>query len=581
MDGTIRIKDLHFLYPGAKKETLRGTNLAVDQGEFTALIGNNGCGKTSLCKTMNGLIPHFHHGKLAGEVTVCGLETTSSSAGTLAFHVGYVYQDFENQLLRPKVFDDISFAPLNFGLEDYQERAVMALELLELEDISDRYIWELSGGQKHMVALAGVLALDPSVIIVDEPIAQLDPENARHLYDRLHTLNKDQGKTIIVIEHQTDFVGKYCESVILMAEGKVLWKLPTAEALCRTEELKKHDIYPPQVTQVAVELKLSLGIPSASLYPVTIKEAEKLFGEKTHTAEVEGNRSLYAANSPPESAEFSDEVILSFEKVTHKFPMLDHSFKTVLDNITINFRKGEKVALVGSNGAGKSTMMKLIAGIIRPTEGTVIINGRNTAKSLPEELADTVSWVLQNPQEMFIEDSVKGDVAYYPKAVGLDNAEEMTELVLEQFHLGPLTERDARLLSGGQQRRASLAIGAVARPKVLLLDEPTSSLDIANRKDVLGMLGFMDAWIHTTIIATHDMELVVEWANRVIVLEEGRVIADNTPQRIFDDEDLAHRARLCPPQVIELSHIIKLRPVALTVKDFCTLYSERSYARVD
>lgn len=590
MSGTVRIRDLHFLYPGAAEESLRGADLSVEAGEFVAIIGNNGSGKTSLCKSLNGLIPHFHRGDMAGSVEVCGIDTRSASVGALAFHVGYVYQDFENQLLRPKVRDDVAFGPLNFGLDDYQERAARALELMELEPIADRFIWELSGGQKHLAALAGVLALDPEIIVVDEPIAQLDPVNAKRVYDRLRLLNREYGKTIIVIEHHTEFVGEFCGTVALMGEGVVDWKLPTAEALSRTDELREHDIFPPQVTQVASRIGVD-GSP----YPVTIAEAVSTLPRPPSRAlppaapgQVQG---VTAASNPAEDADSDTRLrpptpgssrlpVIRFRGVTHHYPMLDRSQHRVIDGVSLELNEGERVALVGSNGAGKSTIMRLIAGIIRPGEGTVEVGGLLTSERLAEELASTISSVFQNPQEMFIEDSVKGDVSYYPRAIGLADADEMVRFVLQRFRLDLLAERDARLLSGGQQRRVSLGIGAVARPAVLMLDEPTSSLDVANRRDVLAMLDDLSDWVKTTLIATHDMELVAEWASRVIVLEAGRVVADASPREVFTDLALVERAQLRLPQVTSLSHAMSLAPVALTVREFCERYQRVEDERV-
>lgn len=579
MDGTIRIRDLRFLYPGAQEESLRGADLSVETGEFVAVIGNNGSGKTTLCKSLNGLIPHFHRGDMGGSVEVCGLATLEQSVGALAFHVGYVYQDFENQLLRPKVADDVGFAPLNFGLSDYEERSARALELMELEPLAERYIWELSGGQKHLVALAGVLALDPSIIVVDEPIAQLDPENARRVYDRLRVLNREHGKTILVIEHHTEFVGEYCSSVVLMSAGTVAWKLPVHDALSRTDELARHDIFPPQVTQIAASIDAD-NRP----YPVTLAEATDVLaplvrragvGAHDHDPEAPvGITSSDAGRSP------AARPVVSFRGVTHRYAMLERTERTVLDNLTLDLHEGERIALVGSNGAGKSTIMKLIAGIIRPSEGSVTVGSLETSSTLAEELASTVSFVFQNPQEMFIEDSVRGDIAYYPKAVGLSDAGEMIDFVLSRFRLAELAERDARLLSGGQQRRVSLAIGAVSRPAVLLLDEPTSSLDVANRRDVLAMLPDLSEWVKTTVIATHDMELVAEWASRVIVLEEGRLVDDADPRSVFGDRRLVTRAQLRLPQVTSLSHALSVTPVALTVREFCNRFVEQADERV-
>ena len=553
MDGSIRLNDIHFTYPGATEESLRGADLTIEPREFVAIIGNNGSGKTSLCKVLNGLIPHFHRGDFSGEAEVAGQSVVQSGVAQLAFHVGYVYQDFENQLLRPKVADDVGFAPLNFGLDDYQERAERALQAMQLQEIRDRFVWELSGGQKHLAALGGVLALDPSIVVVDEPVAQLDPENAGLVYDRLAELNRKQGKTVLVIEHHTEFVAEYCDWVVLLDRGRVQWKLPVAEALNRTEDLVAHDIFAPQVTQVAGEC----GIPSP--LPTTLADA---------TARLRTAVPSLGPAAESEASTTNDGALITLDGLTHYYPMLDRSHREVLSDLSLVIRAGENVALVGSNGAGKSTVLRLLAGIMRPSFGSVTIAGHDTRNVLVEELNQEVSLVLQNSQEMFIEDSVERDIGYFPTSFGMEDGAGLIAQVLERFRLTALADRDARLLSGGQQRRVSLAIGAVSRPSVLLMDEPTSSLDIANRRDVLAMLDELSAFVRCAIVATHDMELVAEWATRVIVLEEGRLVADGTPREVFSDPDLVRRARVRLPQVTRLCHRLNLRPVALTVSEF-------------
>ena len=215
--SAVTLRDVTFTYPGAAAPTLRHVNLDVAEGDFLAIMGANGCGKSTLCKTMNGLIPQFIVGDLEGEVTVAGVDAATSQIGELAQRIGYVYQDFENQLVRPTVIDEASFSCLNFACEDYVERGMRALELCGLADRADSYIWQLSGGQKHLLALAGAIALEPDVIVLDEPVAQLDPYHAERTYEVLRELNEKYGKTIIVIEHHTDFIAEYCKTACLMA----------------------------------------------------------------------------------------------------------------------------------------------------------------------------------------------------------------------------------------------------------------------------------------------------------------------------------------------------------------------------
>jgi energy-coupling factor transport system ATP-binding protein len=260
--------------------------------------------------------------------------------------------------------------------------------------------------------------------------------------------------------------------------------------------------------------------------------------------------------------------VITFRDVSHRYRMLDDRRKVVLDAVNLNLFDGERIALVGANGAGKSTLLKLIAGLERPTEGDIHVLGQNTRDVSPERLADDIALITQTPQRMFIEDSIRRDVGYYLKARNVPDADARVSQILDDFGLTELAERDGRLLSGGQMRRASLAIGAGMRPTVMLLDEPTSSLDRSNRRQIVEMLGTLERWVKTVIIATHDMEMVAEWAERIIVLREGRVIADAPPETIFGDTGLVERARIRPPQVIALSNALDIHPVRLSVDAF-------------
>ena len=214
----VEIDGLTYTYPGASQPTLRNITLQIPQGDFLAVVGNNGCGKSTLCKVLNGLIPHFITGAMEGSVRLEGLDTRESDVGTLAQKVGYVYQDFENQIVRPTVLDDASYSCLNYAFPDYLERGRTALKQCGLEGREEEYVWQLSGGQTHLLTLAGAVSLQPDILILDEPIAQLDPVHADRIYEVLRKLNEHHGKTIIVIEHHTEYIADYCKHVMLMEE---------------------------------------------------------------------------------------------------------------------------------------------------------------------------------------------------------------------------------------------------------------------------------------------------------------------------------------------------------------------------
>ena len=568
--STIEIKDLTFTYPGASEPTLRHLNAEIGQGDFLAVVGNNGCGKSTLCKTLNGLIPHFIAGDMEGQILIDGEDTRNQEIGTLARKVGYVYQDFENQIVCPTVLEDASYACLNYALEDYIEKGKDALSVCGLSSKAGDYVWQLSGGQKHLLALAGTVALSPDILILDEPIAQLDPAHADGIYNVLKKLNEKYGKTIIVIEHHTEYITKYCKNVLLMKDGSVRWKLPAKEAMRRTEELQQCNIFPPQ-TAIAAQRLVGEGIiPEGMAIPVDVEEGRDFF---RGFLKRKGTACKYTRTAQTDSCDLID-----FEKVTVRYRSVKGEPPKIFDEFSLKIRKGEKIALIGSNGAGKSTMMKLMMGLIRPESGQVLLNGRPTAELPKEELGRTISMVYQNPEEMFIKDSIRKDIEYAMKVRRVEDYENHTDELLEMFRLTDLQDRDGRLLSGGQMRRASLAIGIALQPEILLLDEPTANLDIATRREIMKTLQMLKGVTDTVVIATHDMQLVCDWAERLIVLSSGYVIADGTKEEIFADMYVRQQVGIRPPQIYDMGRALGIENPCFTIDEFMGYFRGERYA---
>ena len=559
----ISIKDLTFTYPGAHDATLRHLDLEVEEGDFLAIMGANGCGKSTLCKAMNGLIPQFIAGDMTGSLAVSGLEARDTPIGELAQHVGYVYQDFENQLVRPTVLDEASFASLNYAQPDYLERGMAALELCGLAEKAQDYVWALSGGQKHLLALAGALALEPEVIILDEPIAQLDPYHARQTYEVLRDLNEHHGKTIIVIEHHTDFIADYCKHAVLMANGAVSWKLPAREALRQLDDLAASDIYPPQIASAARELK-SAGIMDRCIeLPTTVDEGVRAFAGLGFTPQAHSSRGDAMAGrlARPSDAPGAEPAV-AFRDVHVQYRSVKGAPHTVFDGLDLAIQPGEKVALVGSNGAGKTTLMKLMCGLIKPASGVA------TRAMSPEDISGAISLVYQNPEQMFIKDTVRADVEFAMRARGVEGWQERAQELIDRFRLGDLADRDGRLMSGGQMRRASLAIGIALNPPILLLDEPTANLDIATRREIVRTIADLRGVTDTVVIATHDMQLVCQFADRVIVLNQGEVIGDGTPEEIFHNEAVVEASGICPPEIYAMGAALDARATCFDIEDF-------------
>ena len=559
----VEIDQLTYTYPGASQPTLREITLRIPQGDFLAVVGNNGCGKSTLCKTLNGLIPHFITGDFAGRVKVGGLDTLESDVSLLAQKVGYVYQDFENQIVRPTVLDDASYACLNYAFPDYLDRGRAALKQCGLEGREGEYVWQLSGGQTHLLALAGAVSLQPDILILDEPIAQLDPMHADRIYGVLRELNETYGKTIIVIEHHTEYIADYCRHVMLMKDGQVQWMLPTDEALRRVEELEACNIFPPQVTRAAHRMRAAGKLAALAALPTTVEQGKAAFASLNHCP-----RPL--ARSGPAR----EEAVVAFQGVRLAYRSVKGAPREVFHDLNLEIHRGEKVALIGSNGAGKSTLMKLMVGLLRPGEGTVSLFGEPIGEKRAEDLSRQISLVYQNPEEMFIKDSIRGAIAYAMQVRQVPRWEQRTEDLLARFRLTDLAQRDGRLMSGGQMRRASLAIGIALDPGILLLDEPTANLDIATRREILSVLEEMKGITETAVIATHDMQLVCQWADRIIVLSGGKVVADGTRDEVFSQREVVDQVGIRPPEIFTMAQALDPAALCYTIEEFLESFQE-------
>ncbi|MGI6766407.1 MAG: ABC transporter ATP-binding protein [Lentihominibacter sp.] len=553
----VNINNLSFKYPGSQDYALKNISLSVESGDFIAIVGNNGCGKSTLCKALNGLIPKSITGKFEGQIIIDGQDIKDLTVGQVAKKAGYVYQDFENQIVRPTVLDDASYACLNYGMPDYLARGEEALRQVKLYDKRDENVWELSGGQTHLLALAGALSLSPDILILDEPIAQLDPQRADIIYEILKELNQKHKKTIIVIEHSTEYIAEYCNRVVLMKEGQILWNKKTKEALQMVDDLIASDIFPPQVTRAA-KRSMERGDLKPGLLPVNLEEGYEVFKDFTYSRSEE--------ILPPEKSD--GENIISVNGVNMIYKTIHDEANVIFSDLNLDIKRGEKIALIGSNGSGKSTLLKMLAGLAKPVTGDIIIDGKNIRDMKIDQLARIISLVYQNPEQMFIMDNIAQDISYSSRVRNIEGWEDKRESLLERFNLVNLRDRDGRLLSGGQMRRTSLAIGTALDPQILLLDEPTSNLDIKTRKEVMKLLSEMKDLTETVIIATHDMQLVCEWAERIIVLHQGQIEADDTRDEIFADQGILERVGIRPPQIFHLAKGLDRDALVYTIDDF-------------
>ena len=372
-----------------------------------------------------------------------------------------------------------------------------------------------------------------------------------------------KGKTIIVIEHHTEYIADYCRHVMLMKDGQVQWMLPTDEALRRVEELEACNIFPPQVTRAAHRMRAAGKLAALAALPTTVEQGKAAFASLNHCP-----RPL--ARSGPAR----EEAVVAFQGVRLAYRSVKGAPREVFHDLNLEIHRGEKVALIGSNGAGKSTLMKLMVGLLRPGEGTVSLFGEPIGEKRAEDLSRQISLVYQNPEEMFIKDSIRGDIAYAMQVRQVPRWEQRTEDLLARFRLTDLAQRDGRLMSGGQMRRASLAIGIALDPGILLLDEPTANLDIATRREILSVLEEMKGITETAVIATHDMQLVCQWADRIIVLSGGKVVADGTRDEVFSQREVVDQVGIRPPEIFTMAQALDPAALCYTIEEFLESFQE-------
>ena len=503
--NAVEIQHLTYTYPGAEKPTLNNLSLTVEQGDFLAIVGNNGCGKSTLCKALNGLIPHFITGRFEGLVTVDGQDTLSADVGELARKVGYVYQDFENQIVRPTVLDDASYSCLNYAFPDYKDRGRRALAQCGLEGREEEYVWQLSGGQTHLLALAGAVSLQPGILILDEPIAQLDPMHADRIYEVLRDLNQNHGKTIIVIEHHTEYIADYCKNVLLLKDGQVQWKLPTEKALQRVDELEHCNIFPPQVTQAGRLLQKRGLLAEDAPLPTTVDAGANCFSALP-----------FRMPSPAPAPVVPDAPqAVEFENIQLRYRSVKGEARTIFDELNLTIRQGERVALIGSNGAGKSTLMKLLVAALLPTSGSILVDGQPLLKT-ERQLKAQLGYL---PQDfgLFNELTVAQFLDYMAALKGLRDSGTAVREVIRTVNLEGQARARIRSLSGGQRQRVGIAQALLGAPPLLILDEPTVGLDPEERIHFRNLFS-RTAEEHLVLLSTHIIEDVQSVCDQIVVI---------------------------------------------------------------
>jgi len=514
----LEIKNLSFTYRIRSVPAIDKINLSIKPGELMLVAGASGSGKTTLMRCINGLIPRSYRGTLEGEINLFGTSINEMEMSDLSQRVGTLLQDPERQIVSSHVMNEVAFGLENLAWERERiiERVDETLDFLNISFLRDRETFTLSGGERQKVALAGILAMHPKVLILDEPLSSLDPASARealYLFRRL----ADDGISIMLVEHRVDEVLSIKpDSVFYLDEGREIYSGDPA-GLMDTADYHRIKLPAKVILERAKQDEL------VSFNPVIKKLTEIKQEDK----------------------------LLEFKDVTFSY---DSSLPDVLQNISFDINKGDVIAVLGHNGAGKSTLVKHALGLLKPTGGEVFLQGLSLKENSVAHAAHTVGYVFQSPGHMLFAPTVEEELSFGPE--NLKFAEEIirenVDWAIKTVNLEEYADSPPLALSYGQQKRVSIAAILSMRSRVLVMDEPTAGQDYWNYRSfmdsILEMPGF-----DSIVFITHDVDLAVVYANRILLLSDGKLMADGSPQEVLGDEETLHACRVLPTSLLKIN----------------------------
>jgi energy-coupling factor transport system ATP-binding protein len=510
----LSIQNVSFTYHTRDTLALDSVTLELMPGQILLLAGASGSGKTTLMRCINGLIPRTYHGDMRGDIRAFGQATGAMSMAELSQIVGTLLQDPERQIVSSYVLSEVAFGLENLSLprEEIFRRVDETLAYLKIEYLRDRETFQLSGGEKQKVALASVLAMRPRILLLDEPLASLDPASAREALQMFRQL-ADDGIAILLVEHRVeDALSIHPERVAYMDEGKIVYDGSPA-GLMETVDYRR------------IKLPAEVVLRRAQSSPLP---------ERTS-----------ALPAP------TNEPLIQFEHVRFHY---SSDTPEVLRGIHFDVFPGDVIAILGHNGAGKTTLVKHALGLLKPTTGRVLLEGRDTRKITVANAAHTIGYVFQSPSQMLFAPTVEEELAFGPR--NLEHPEEQIRndvaWAIETVHLTPELQTPPLALSFGQQKRVSIASILAMRSRILMMDEPTAGQDYWNYQSfmdsILAMPGF-DA----ILFITHDVDLALIYANRILLVDQGAILADGSPYQVLSNEAILHRARILPTSLLRLN----------------------------
>ena len=524
-DQPLIIDSLTFKYKTRPELALENVSLELKQGELLLIAGSSGCGKTTLARCINGLIPRSYRGERSGKVLLYGREVSDMPIPEMAQVVGTLLQDPERQIVASNVFNEIAFGPENLGLprDEILARVDQAVKRLNLEYLRGRETFNLSGGEKQKVALAGLLTMNPSILLLDEPLASLDPASAHEALEVFRSL-ADEGKTVVLVEHRVeDAIEAKPDRLLYMEDGRIKY-------LGGIKDLPK------EIDHTKVKLPAPWVVQRVKTMDAVTKMPPK-----------------------PQPGERGEPLVV-FEDVSFQY---DPDLPLILQDVNLKIYPGDLIAVLGPNGAGKSTLVKHAIGLLKPTKGRVLVEGQDTRKMSVAQIARVLGYVFQSPTHMLYAPTVQEELEFGPKNLQFDPMliPRFVEESLSTVNLKGFEEYPPLGLSFGQQKRTTIAAVLAMRSKILIMDEPTAGQDFANYTHFMNTMcdvsedaqSVLSANFAATLFITHDLDLAVTYANRVLLFGDRHIVADGTPQDVLKDEELLLKYRVRPTSLLRLN----------------------------
>ena len=550
------IKRVTFSYRRAETQALADVSLSQERGALLALMGKTGAGKSTLAMCLNATVPQFFKGSFSGEVVVNGQPVGDATPAKLAEHVGIVFQDFECLLVSTDVAREMAFAPENLGVppDEIHARSRRRLELVGLSEAESKEPHTLSGGQKQRLAIASGLAMEPKLLVLDEPTTDIDPAGRTDIMRIVDDLVQ-QGVAVLLIVDEAD-LARSADRVAIMSEGKVATEGAADEVLTDIALLESHGIRPPQIGELLARLGARPGVHTPSDAEAAIRGLGRFFSQEAYAG-------LAAQDRRPDAD----------APVAVQVNELSHAYETGVESLTdvsLDIRRGEFVAAIGQNGSGKTTLVKHLVGLIQPPAGRVRVNGEDVSERNASQLSATVGLVFQNPDHQIFSETVADEVAFGPRNLRLpeDEVSGTVSRVLDVVGLTGKEQADPFALTKGERQRLAVASTLAMDPQIIILDEPTTGLDYEDQRSMMGLLRDLNEQGRTIIIVTHSMWVVAEYAHRAVVMANGRILTDGPVREVFANTNVLERASLAPPEITQLG--LRLGGATLTADELLT-----------